>query len=882
MLQRIEHLNIMDKGMSAHVEFVGAGPGAVDLITIRGLRALEQADLVLYAGSLVNPDILKACKTNCTCLDSASMTLEEQIAAMSAAALSGKRVVRLHTGDPSLYGAINEQIRGLAEKGVTASVIPGVSSVFAAAAALRCELTMPGGSQSLVLTRTQGKTPMPTGEDDAAFARTGATLVFFLSAGKVAPLMHRLMEQGGLTESTPAALVYKASWPDERIITGTVGNLAQKTEAAGIRRQALILVGRALQPTSEASRLYDATFSHAYRNRLDAEAFSGRCALYAFTSKGIARARELAAGLGLPTEIRTPHSEHDDTLIHLPGKLFNTRLAEEWELFDAHIFICATGIAVRKIAPLLRDKTRDPAVLVCPENGNYVISLCSGHLGGANRLARRVARITGGQAVISTATDSSALPAFDEVAAIEKARILNTEAILPLNTALLSGKPVAFCGPQAIFERHFASTTQIHHIENPQKVTCGYAVLWNTPNTLPAGVHHLDIAGRAFILGIGCRRGVDSQHLLQVVEHFLAGFGLHPQNLAGAASCSLKADEPAISDLGSTWQIPVTFHDVDRLNTVPVPTPSETVRQKTGTASVCEAACLLSAGYGSLNPPKLYSPKKIFGDITLALARLPHLHSKTSKRGHIVVAGLGSGAPGQITPDVDKALRLCDTVAGYDRYIDLIRNRIPGKALIQTGMRGEMTRCRATLEAALIGRNVCMVCSGDPGILAMAGLLYELRAHEPRFRGIPIQVLPGITAANIAAAALGAPLQNGCALISLSDLLIPAEEVRTNLNAVARSMLAVALYNPAGHKRRELLTAALNIFYKQRGDVLCAMVKNAGRSQEHKWMGHLSELPLAEVDMSTLVIIGSSRSRIDAGILYEARGYRQKYPDIPE
>ena len=246
--------------MKALVEFVGAGPGAEDLITVRGLRALEQADLVVYAGSLVNPAHLKACKANCTCLDSASMNLGEQIEAMSDAALAGKRVVRLHTGDPAMYGAINEQIRGLAQKGVAASIIPGVSSVFAAAAALGCELTSPDVSQSVVLTRTPGRTPMPQGEDAAAFARTGAMLVFFLSTGKVGELMRHLMEQGGLAEDTPAAIVYRASWPDERILRGTVGDIARQAEEAGLGRQALVIVGRALGANGTASRLYDADF----------------------------------------------------------------------------------------------------------------------------------------------------------------------------------------------------------------------------------------------------------------------------------------------------------------------------------------------------------------------------------------------------------------------------------------------------------------------------------------------------------------------------------------------------------------------------------------------------------------------------------------------
>ncbi|MFR1534405.1 MAG: precorrin-3B C(17)-methyltransferase, partial [Bilophila wadsworthia] len=156
--------------------------------------------------------------------------------------------------------------------------------------------------------------------------------------------------------------------------------------------------------------------------------------------------------------------------------------------------------------------------------------------------------------------------------------------------------------------------------------------------------------------------------------------------------------------------------------------------------------------------------------------------------------GAGSGVPGQITPG-DAALRHCDTVAGYSNYVDFIRDRIIGKPIIQNGMMGEVARCRATLEAAAAGQEVCMVCSGDPGILAMAGLLFELRAREPEFADIPIRVLPGITAANIAAASLGAPLQNGFSLVSLSDLLVPSDEVRQNLRAVAQSALPVTLYN---------------------------------------------------------------------------------------
>ena len=864
--------------MKALVEFVGAGPGAEDLITVRGLRALEQADLVVYAGSLVNPAHLKACKADCTCLDSASMNLGEQIEAMSDAALTGKRVVRLHTGDPAMYGAINEQIRGLAQKGVAASIIPGVSSVFAAAAALGCELTSPDVSQSVVLTRTPGRTPMPQGEDAAAFARTGAMLVFFLSTGKVGELMRHLMEQGGLAEGTPAAIVYRASWPDERILHGTVGDIARQAEEAGLGRQALVIVGRALGANGTASRLYDADFSHGYRNRLVSEDFDGRCALYAFTDKGLTRAREIAAGLGLPTVLHSTHPSGAEGIVHIPAQDFDSRLAANWAQFDAHIFIGATGIPFRKAAPLLRDKNIDPAVLACPESGSHVIALTSGHFGGTNRLARRIARITGGQAVIGSPADVNSLPAFDEAAAQEHARILNPEAVRALNAALLDGSPIAFCGTRAVFERHFASTGQVAFFENPQDVTCGHAVLWDSENTLPEEVLYLDVSSRAFVLGVGCRRGVKPQELRLVAERYLSEFGLNAENIAGIATCTVKEDEPAILGLGEAWQVPVAFHSAEELDAVPVSAPSEKVREKVGTASVCEAACLLSAGYGSIPQPALYAPKSAFGDVTLALARLPHLPVPKSGQGEIVVAGLGSGAPGHITPDVDTAIRRCDTVAGYSHYVDFIRDRIAGKPVIQNGMKGEVERCLSALEAALAGQNVCMVCSGDPGILAMAGLLYELRTREPRFRDIPIRVLPGITAATIAASSLGAPLQNGFSLVSLSDLLVSADEVRRNIRSVAQSLLPVALYNPAGRKRRDLLEETLAVFREHRGeDVLCAYVKNAGREQETKWLGKLSEFPAAEVDMSTLIIIGGPRTRLDSGVLYEPRGYVEKY-----
>lgn len=660
------------------VEIVGAGPGAEDLITVRGLRALQQADLVVYAGSLVAPALLRHCRPDCLCRDSASMDLAEQVAVMSEAALAGKRVVRLHTGDPALYGAIDEQIRGLAQRGITVRITPGVSSVFAAAAALGCELTGPGTAQSVVLTRTPGRTPMPAGEQAAAFARTGATLAFFLSTGKVADLMAELQDAGGLAPDTPAAAVYRASWPDEQVVRGTVSDLARKVEEAGFRRQSLILVGRALAASATVSRLYDGSFSHGYRNSLPDEAFHGTCALYAASPAGLAQARTLAAALAqgdAPAPVIFAACPADDQQpAPQPVADMAAALADALPRFDAHIILGTP----RQVLPLLPAATGDAAVICCAESGRHAVCLLDGPNHAGDKLTRRVARITGGLAITG---------------------------------------------------------------------------------------------------------------------------------------------------------------------------PTEAEKENDTPTAVFPAAATASAVPSS-----------------------PH--------GEVLVVGLGSGDPAQLTPEVDAALRRCDTVAGYSKYVDFIRDRIHGKRLIETGMKGEVERCRDALAAAAAGATVCMVCSGDPGILAMAGLLFELRAREQAFRDLPIRVLPGITAASTVAAALGAPLQNGFSLVSLSDLLVPADEVRRNLRAVAQSALPVTLYNPAGRKRRRLLAEALDIFREARGgDILCAFVRHAGRPEETRWIGRLADLPADDVDMSTLVLIGSARTVTDRGALFEARGYAEKYLD---
>ena len=246
------------------VHFIGAGPGAADLITLRGARLLGEADVIVYAGSLVNPALLDYKKAGCAVYDSASMTLEQVLAVMREAEGAGKTTVRLHTGDPSLYGAIREQMDALDRLGIPYDVTPGVSSFSGAAAALNAEYTLPEVSQSVIITRMAGRTPVPERERLRALAAHGCTMVLFLSTGLLEEVEEELAA-GGYAPDTPAAIVYKATWPEEKVYRCTVSTLAETARKNGVTKTALITVGHFLGDDYERSKLYDPAFTHGCR-----------------------------------------------------------------------------------------------------------------------------------------------------------------------------------------------------------------------------------------------------------------------------------------------------------------------------------------------------------------------------------------------------------------------------------------------------------------------------------------------------------------------------------------------------------------------------------------------------------------------------------------
>ncbi len=589
--------------MSGSVIFVGAGPGAPDLITLRGAAALDAAELVIYAGSLVNEKLLERA-LDAELVNSAKLSLPEVLERIEAGYRAGKRVVRLHTGDPSIYGAVSEQFRELDRLGIPYEVVPGVTAAFAAAAELKIELTMPDLSQSVIFTRMAGRTPVPERESIEQLASHRATMCIYLSAGEMGLLVEQL-RTAGLPANTPAAVVYRAGWPNGKIVRGTLADIAGKVAEAGIKRQSLIVIGRVLDRDGALSKLYDETFATGYRASIDDDtAFRGRIALFALTRESVHKAAEIAAGLDGGAELFVPEKYASDLFcgrLHVFGEgEFAETLVHAWGRYDGLVMVMAAGIVVRHIAPLCRSKDIDPAVVVCDEAGDYAVSLLSGHLGGANRLAGAVARITGGKPVVTTASDSRKLMAFDELAARHGYRVATPETLIRIASAMLEGEMLLLSMPRPLFERYYAAWPQFVFEADTPDVTVRCADV------------EFRLLPRSYALGIGCRRGVSADRIEAAV--IAAGVDLNRVELVGSAE--LKRDEAGLLEFAAKYRLPLRFFDAKELNEVDTPNPSAAATEHLGIRSVSEAAALLAAGAEA----KLVLEKTADGFVTVALA----------------------------------------------------------------------------------------------------------------------------------------------------------------------------------------------------------------------------------------------------------------------
>ncbi len=607
------------------VHFVSAGPGDPDLITVKGRRYLEEADVVIYAGSLVNPELLNMTKKSCRIYNSAYMNLEDVLEVIEEAEKSDETTVRLHTGDTTLYSTIREQIEQLEERNIIWDVIPGVSAFQAASAAVGAELTLPGITQSVILTRCGGRTKVPDRESIARFAKHQSTMALYLSSSLADQVRKELME-GGYSGNTPVLIVYKASWPEERVYTATVESFPELMEREGITRTAVILIGEVFRylnknekgaaiDKAEQSKLYDAAFTTGYRQARRKTVWMCAC-----TEKAVEMMEHLKTGwqrkhpdVRIETIVKCRNHPYSDK------RSLKELVKDAFDRVDMMVFFSSTGIAVRSVAPLLKSKVTDPAVIAVDELGTYCIPLVSGHLGGANEYAEEISEIIQSEAVITTASDLEHKFAVDLFAKKNGLRITDMKKALEISARIVSGEELSIYSdfeiageaPRGVRRTDAKESADIY-IESfknakrspnrDQKPYDGYE------NALVLRPIDLDI-------GIGCRKGIQREDLDRSLCKVLDQIGADKTFIHSIGSIDLKMEEEALLSIVLENDLKSRFFSAKELMQLPGQyTESEFVRDITGVDCVCErSAVALSGG-------NLIVPKTKFDGITIAVA----------------------------------------------------------------------------------------------------------------------------------------------------------------------------------------------------------------------------------------------------------------------
>lgn len=629
------------------VHFVGAGPGACDLITVRGMNRIKEADVIIYAGSLVNPGLLSYAKADCKIYNSAHMTLDAVVDVMREAEAAGKGTVRLHTGDPSVYGAIREQMDLLDEYGIAYDVCPGVSAVFGAAASLACEYTLPDVTQTLILTRAEGKTPVPEKENLRSLAAHRASLVLYLSSGLARKVRQELLI-GGYAEDTPVAVVYKATWPEEKIIRTTLAKLPEDMEAAGITKTALIIVSPALGSIYEKSKLYDAAFATEYRGATEIALPAGirRVLLITCSVRGYATMQKLAkkleniSGAEIIAKVKCealPEVSMKETMKACVDAYFGQ--------VDAIVFVTASGIAVRSVAEHLTHKSKDPAIVCMDELGKHVISLVSGHAGGANALTQMLADVMWATPVITTATDVEGRFSIDDYAREHNLVVTDWEKAKAISAEVLTtgAEPVWMDEAEVLQEeeknaceiRKEQKSTGIDGCENEinvQELQIGSHQVIITPQDGSVDVQTLQLIPRCIVAGVGCKKGTPVDKIEHAVQDAFAKAGLRMEALCAVVSIDLKKEEAGLLEFCETRNVPFETYAAEELQAVPgTYSASEFVSGVTGVDNVCERSAVKYASEHGMNQGEqllgrqakngeLLLGKQAYGGVTVALA----------------------------------------------------------------------------------------------------------------------------------------------------------------------------------------------------------------------------------------------------------------------
>jgi cobalt-precorrin 5A hydrolase/precorrin-3B C17-methyltransferase len=568
-------------------------------------------------------------------------------------------------------------------------------------------------------------------------------------------------------------------------------------------------------------------------------------------------------------------------------------VANLWDNHQAFVFCLATGAVVRLISPLLKNKATDPAVVVVDETGKFVISLCGGHQGGADKLAKLIALQLGATPVLTGASNGLGLPAVDMLG-VPFGWCRGEGDWNAVSAAVAKGEDVEVIQEvgSTLWQNHLPLLHPFKFNESPTTKATIYITYKKSSPPHPLPIIHWH--PRVLWVGIGCERNTSKQVIADALEVVFQENQLALAAIAGIATIDIKSDEVGLLELCRERNYPLKTFPSEILNTITVPNPSQVVEKEVGTPSVAEAAAIVAANQTSnvetryiASPPNITSlkvPKQIYrssnqnlkGAVTVAIALAQKEY--IGKVGKLLLVGTGPGNLEQMTPAAQMAVASADVVIGYNLYIDLIAP-ILGKHQIIEALPITKERDRATraIELARWGLSVAVISSGDSGIYGMAGLVMEdLQASGWDGKNPSVEVFPGVSAFQSAAARVGTPLMHDFCAISLSDLLTPWEVIVKRLQAAAAADFVTALYNPKSKTRTTQLVEAREIFLKHRNpNTPVAVVRSVYREDEQITITTLEKLLDVPVDMLTTVLIGNQSTRSYGEWMITPRGYRK-------
>ncbi len=846
------------------------------MITVFGYLGAPGADLVqaaaaadLVVGGRRHLDALDVPESRRVVLGPIAPAVE----ALAALADDAQAVV-VASGDPLFYGVV----RRIRQAGLRVRVVPGVGSLQAAFAAV----ALPWDDALLV--SAHGNDPEPAlracaehpkvgvltdhrnGLPQIVAATTGLGRWYVLAErlGESDEQVRVLNEAEALRVTEPAqphVVLVLAHHPDDVAALGHQHGIAGYHADEGSRGAHTVGADPLAPPDAATTPGGDLAAEGAPAAQTPA-----------------ARPGELVIGQLTNSPAARQHADAIDVVLgatrRYDGRVAD-HLASAWAECDLLISHLALGATTRLIAPLLADKTTDPGVVVVDEAGRFAVALVGGHVGGANELAERVAEALEATPVVTTATDATGIPGLDTLG------WATTGDLAGVTRALLDAKPVELVRehpwalpalPTNVREPGVARVERrgTHATELPdQGDPVARIVVSDTIAPADAELPTVTLHPASLVVGMGCNRGTPVAVLDELLTNTLAEAGLARASLSALTSVDAKADEQGLIELADRLGVPFVTYPAQRLALIDVPNPSDAPHKAVGTPSVAEASVI---AHGA----DLVVTKRKNSDATIAVGRIAPM-------GSLAVVGLGPGADDLLTPRARTVLRAASVVVGYRPYVAQIRHLLrPGTEVLAIGMGTEEHRIEFAIEKAREGRSVALVCGGDPAIYAMASPTLEKGTE-----GVHVEVVPGVTAELAASAILGAALGHDHVTISLSDLHTDWETIERRLTAAAEGDFVVALYNPRSRKRVKHLPRALEILGAHRpAHTPVAVVQDASRPKQNHRVATLAQFEPEWVDMHSIVIVGSSTTRLvptgrDETAMVTPRDYRWM-PELDE